>query len=164
MGRLLQVPADMPPALRDLVGACMSQDPAQRCAGTGLSKVSIGDSALHQELCSSLHQLCAHARCCVPACDACKVCGPCLLSQSACTSCKCMLCLLGSATVMRRVTCRQPLVALLVVTEALQAYWLFPCRDHTYCLSLFIFCRPVFTEVLDRIVALEAQLETEGTL
>jgi hypothetical protein len=75
-----------------------------------------------------------------------------------------MLCLLGSATVMRRVTCRQPLVALLVVTEALQAYWLFPCRDHTYCLSLFIFCRPVFTEVLDRIMALEAQLETEGTL
>lgn len=34
MGRLLQLPADMPPLLRDLLAACMSKDPSERCGLT----------------------------------------------------------------------------------------------------------------------------------
>ena len=33
LGRLLQLPKDMPGGLRELVAACMAQDPKQRCVG-----------------------------------------------------------------------------------------------------------------------------------
>jgi hypothetical protein len=37
MGRLLQLPQDMPAPLRDLLAACMARDPAKRYAGCGSS-------------------------------------------------------------------------------------------------------------------------------
>lgn len=61
MGRLLQLPSDMPPLLRDLLAACMSKDPSERYMRTDLAQGLAAHT--HTPCCnSSAWQCCACSR------------------------------------------------------------------------------------------------------